>query len=117
MLGESVDFRDQQSVYMAGVVKPAVMFDAVPDGSGGFSYVRLKYGEYVDVMAYYEVYGAAMARFSAATQVPADVLPLEFGVIEVPIDQALIDDIFQSSGRFDKYIKSRLSGTDYKVFQ
>jgi hypothetical protein len=87
-----VDFRDDSTVYVSGVKRPSFMYDK---DTG----IMLRYGDYAYVYAIYLKHKKAYED-EGFTDV-AEAL----SILEVPPDQNLVDDLFQSSGRFTNYVK------------
>lgn len=89
---ETVSFRSGGVVYLENVKRPCFVYDKV-------TYSRVKYGDYPFVISSFN--SMRKAYIEAGFEGMADDLVF----VEVPANQVLIDDIFQSDGRFTRFVK------------
>ena len=91
MTNETVTFQDGQ-VYLEGVSRPTFIYART-------GYIRMGYGEYEQTLAKYEAMRTAYIKGGFPDMAE------DLALIEVPPNQQLIDDMFQSTGLFRKYIQ------------
>jgi hypothetical protein len=90
---QTVEFRDHGVVYLKGIKKPAFLYDKD-------THVRLKFGELEHVEQSYNTMKKAYDDSGFVEMGNA------LAIVQVPLNQKLIDDIFESSGRFEIFVKT-----------
>jgi hypothetical protein len=98
---KTVDFRDESRVFLTRIKRPTFMYDK----SSG---IRHKYGEFEQVENIYKLWRKGYID-SGFNEIADDL-----AIVEVEPKQELIDELFQSSGRFEMFVRE-ISKTDGKV--
>ncbi|MFF2531317.1 hypothetical protein ACFVS2_20655 [Brevibacillus sp. NPDC058079] len=88
---KTVQIRDENDV-IATLKSPAVLYDKT-------TCVWHKWGDVSFINECYNVMKSAYEKHGF------DALANDLAILELPTDQKLIDDLFQSSGRFEQFIK------------
>lgn len=92
MSDNTVTFRDGGVVFTEGVKRPTFIYDKM-------MYHRVRYGDYEQIL---KIYNETRETYiKAGFPDMAD----DLGMIEVPADQELVDNLFQSTGFFNNFIK------------
>lgn len=94
-LGDSpvtVDFRDQLAVYLRGVKRPTFLYDKE-------LFVRLKFEEYEDICRFLD----SWKEIYQGAGLPKEAEHL--AIVEVEPNQELVDDLFQSTGKFELFVR------------
>ncbi|MNV93840.1 hypothetical protein D3C71_1885750 [compost metagenome] len=84
---------------MVGVSRPSFLYDKELK-------VRLKYGAYDDIMKIYDDYIKAYKAYGETmnNSFDCEVIINDLAVLEVPPDQSLVDNLFNSTFYFGSYI-------------